>query len=533
MTHSPSPQPRVDIIGITSIPSPKGKEKSIASSSRVFAGEAARTCYSRHGLYYPKDYLDPKHRKITDAVIGATRQAGHLTTRQHFFITFGISNVSRQFIWSFLHNHPFYNSEQVSQRYVPVKKNFFYFPSLPSRASSLYQQTSEEQIEAYQKLKKLLIPTAAEEYFYLFPQQKNTPEGTAAVEKKAQEIARYVLGVNTFAYLYHTISALTLIRYYRAIHLNQFSEETKTVVKAMINAVKKIDPNFSKELDKEPFPKEKTTPNQLFSSPINFSQAKKYKENFDRRLKKKSVRLIDYSKNGPATLAAAVRGILGLTARELPLSQAVSLALNPEKNPLLGEVLNLTTLDPISRSLSLISYTFLKKLSHTADSQDQRHRLVPAARPLLTYQYAGEPDFIIPLLIKKNSRALKLYQQTMEKIFTNINKIIKMGVEPEKALYLLPNAFPIRFTETGSLLALHHKYRMRLCYNAQREIWQASLEEVKQIKKVHPQIGRFLLPPCRMRFLSGQTPFCPEGNHFCGHPIWLKKRIEDFPSRLI
>jgi hypothetical protein len=36
------------------------------------------------------------------------------------------------------------------------------------------------------------------------------------------------------------------------------------------------------------------------------------------------------------------------------------------------------------RALQHANYTFAKKISHTADSQDQRHRMVPGSRPLLT-----------------------------------------------------------------------------------------------------------------------------------------------------
>src|SRR5256886_11214845 len=39
---------------------------------------------------------------------------------------------------------------------------------------------------------------------------------------------------------------------------------------------------------------------------------------------------------------------------------------------------------PIMRALQHANYTFAKKISHTADSQDQRHRMVPGSRPLLT-----------------------------------------------------------------------------------------------------------------------------------------------------
>ena len=35
-------------------------------------------------------------------------------------------------------------------------------------------------------------------------------------------------------------------------------------------------------------------------------------------------------------------------------------------------------------------------------------------------------------------------------------------------------------TESADLASLHHKLRMRLCYNAQEEIWRASLDEARK-----------------------------------------------------
>ena len=54
---------------------------------------------------------------------------------------------------------------------------------------------------------------------------------------------------------------------------------------------------------------------------------------------------------------------------------------------------------------------------------------------------------------------------------------------------LLPSAVAIRFTESADLLNLHHKFAMRLCYNAQDGIWKASHEEAFQIRAVNPRIG--------------------------------------------
>jgi hypothetical protein len=61
---------------------------------------------------------------------------------------------------------------------------------------------------------------------------------------------------------------------------------------------------------------------------------------------------------------------------------------------------------------------------------------------------------------------------------------------------------------------------MRLCYNAQEEIWRASLDEALQIREVNPRIGPWLLPPCTLRHLAEVRPVCPEGDRFCGVVVW-------------
>jgi len=55
-----------------------------------------------------------------------------------------------------------------------------------------------------------------------------------------------------------------------------------------------------------------------------------------------------------------------------------------------------TTLGKLPRALSHAHYTFRKRLSHTADSQDQRHRMVPGSRPLLQ---VAATDAAAPLLL--------------------------------------------------------------------------------------------------------------------------------------
>jgi thymidylate synthase ThyX len=99
------------------------------------------------------------------------------------------------------------------------------------------------------------------------------------------------------------------------------------------------------------------------------------------------------------------------------------------------------------------------------------------------------------------------------------NRLLDMGVPLEQALYLLPNAKALRFHETGSLLYLAHKWVMRTCFNAQEEIYQASMDELDQVRALHPRLARHMGPPCVLRH-GRITPTCTEGEHFCGIPVW-------------
>src|SRR5437899_9595259 len=90
----------------------------------------ARTCYSSKVINADDVAKDEAARARRDAIAQSTYKAGHHTTIQHATFQFVLDKVSRQFIWSFLHSHPFYNSEQVSQRYVEMKPGNFTVPSL-------------------------------------------------------------------------------------------------------------------------------------------------------------------------------------------------------------------------------------------------------------------------------------------------------------------------------------------------------------------------------------------------------------------
>ncbi len=484
----------------------------------------ARTCYSSKVIHAGDVDKDDKERARRDAIAASIYEAGHHTTLQHATFQFVLEKVSRQFIWSFLHAHPYYNSEQVSQRYVAVKAGNYTTPPLENeKALAMYHATVAMQMEAYTRLIKLVEPTVRAEYFRIFKARARDQEKWKNVlQKKEQEIARYVLPVATHAHLYHTISGITLHRYHRLCEQFDTPLEQKIVVKKMVAEVNRVDPLFFRNIQ-DSISLEQTVEYRQFTA---FhaglkNSAEDFVPEFDAELGGLSSKLIDYKVHAQETLAQGVRTVLGLTRERLSDRDAIDTVLNPAKNSYFGEALNLSSLSKLTRALVHPHYTFKKKISHTADSQDQRHRMTPASRPILYGQFRpGKVDAIVPVVIEQTPAAKEFFWETLEKTWKAIGALLDMGIPEEQALYLLPNAFPIRFEESGDLLNFHHKWTHRLCYTAQEEIWRNCWEEVQQVKAVHPWIAEHLGAPCSLRIKAGIKPYCPEGDRFCGVPVW-------------
>jgi len=486
---------------------------------------AARTCYSAKGPVLAEDVdRDEKSRAQRDAIAASTYQAGHHTIYQHAAFTFVLDDVSRQFVWSFLHSHPYYNSEQVSQRYVEVQPDSFAVPPLEGTARDLYLQTIQIQMEAYQRLSALVTPTVTQVYQRLYPHRSvEEKRWSKAIKRKAQEMARYVLPVATHAFLYHTVNGITLHRYHRLCQQFDTPHETQWVVKAMIDEVNRVDPLFFRRIE-DPIPLDHTLEYQLFDQMRQVHHGgghEAFIREFDEALGHRISKLVDYKQQGESTMAQAVRSVLGLTQSAMSDREAIDVVMNPARNRYLAESLNLTSLSKLTRAMVHPHYTFKKKLSHTADSQDQRHRTTPGSRPVLARQVlTSRADYITPPLIEQTPGAKALYDATMKIVWTNLDRLINSGVSYEFAMYLLPNAFPIRFEESGDLLSFHHKWTKRLCYTAQEEIWRSCKEEVEQVEEVHPTIAVHLGAPCALRKASAVKPYCPEGDRYCGVRVW-------------
>jgi thymidylate synthase ThyX len=484
---------------------------------------AARTCYSPRVIAAAE--ITEKQRESIGQV---TFDGGHHTVFQHPHFEFGLENVSRQFVWNFLHNHPFYNSEQTSQRYVRMDEIKVFIPPIAELLRRHYEECIRFQWDCYHQLSSLLRADTHEilgDIWHLksHPHEKKRKKVERDSEKKAIETARYVIPIAAMTTMVHTISGIVLHRLNRMRNSGDTPHETSVVIEAMVQRVKEVDPDFFERIG--------DAPRRVDEIPeFRFRAAGgDYASQFDAKLDGLTSRLVDYSPAAEEVVADALRNVLGKTRAEITDDDALELMLNPRQNPYRLDKLNVSFHAPIMKPLHHASYTFYKKISHTADSQDQRHRMVPASRPMMLLTDSEYPDYVTPEIVRRNPEALSIYQQAMEKAWQTKNHLLAEGVPREFALYVLPNALCLRMVESSSFLYLMHKWVMRTCLNAQWEIYQASMEELAQVAKVHPRMTRHVGPPCSFR-VGVAAPICTEGTHFCGIPVW--KLFPDVERRL-
>jgi thymidylate synthase ThyX len=482
---------------------------------------AARTCYSPR-VIAASEVTDSQR----DTIGALTFDAGHHTVYQHATFEFGLENISRQFVWTFLHSYPFYNSEQSSQRYVRLKEPRAFVPPISGEARDVYETAIVRAWDRYAELSVLLKDDAfsiLKELRYVRP--TTSPDRLKLIdrdsEKRAIETARYVIPIAAFTSMVHTISGIVLHRLRRMVNTGDTPHEARLVIGEMVRQVAEWDPYFFEKVGLDSIAGEQV-PESRF--PGSRGDGDRFAASFDARLGGLWSRLRDTSPEAEIIVAESVRSVFGLTPEEMSDDDALDRVMNPARNPYRLDVLDVSHHSPLMRSLHHATYVFEKRLSHTADSQDQRHRMVPASRPLMTFADTREPDYITPRLIASNQRARAVFDAAMREAWDAKNRLLALGVPLEFALYVLPNAKTLRFVESGSLLSLLHKWTLRTCFNAQEEIFLASMDEVEQVRAVHPRVGRHIGPPCVIR--NGLvSPRCTEGSHFCGVPVW-----RDFPA---
>src|ERR1700704_4058751 len=139
------------------------------------------------------------------------------------------------------------------------------------------------------------------------PQRLQKIERSA--EKRAIEIARYVLPVAAFTTMVHTLSGIVLHRLWRMSAASDTPSEARTVIGEMVSQVNAIDPQFFDRFGTEPLEELPEWKN----AQVNAHAGEAFVREFDAKLNGKTSRLVDYSPNAVRVMAESYRAVTGLT----------------------------------------------------------------------------------------------------------------------------------------------------------------------------------------------------------------------------
>lgn len=204
-----------------------------------------------------------------------------------------------------------------------------------------------------------------------------------------------------------------------------------------------------------------------------------------------------------------------------------------------------------------VSFTFgIEGISRACSHQLVRHRIASYSQQSQRYVDGKNFDFVVPPEIKRNEKALQIYNESIEKQMqtyesiknelligyindfckgkingTNAEIIEKFRVKNkqqfsifdkkanEDARFILPNASTTKIICTFNVRSLQNFFRHRCCNRAQWEIREVAEKMLLECLRIAPNLFKNSGPSC----LSGK---CPEGKLSCGKQKEIKEKYK-------
>ncbi len=166
------------------------------------------------------------------------------------------------------------------------------------------------------------------------------------------------------------------------------------------------------------------------------------------------------------------------------------------------------------------TFTFgVEGISRVTSHQLVRHRVASYSQQSQRYvSHVERFDAVLPPAIASNEETKRIFDFTVGVLHQAYNQLVEMGIQPEDARYLLPNATETKIIITMNARELLHFFKLRCCERAQWEIRSMAVGMLKLVKQVAPTIFRDAGPGC----LTGP---CPEGEFCCGRTAQVRKQF--------
>lgn len=159
-------------------------------------------------------------------------------------------------------------------------------------------------------------------------------------------------------------------------------------------------------------------------------------------------------------------------------------------------------------TLEHASFSFsAENVSRVLLAQLTRHRIASYSVQSQRYVRFDEKfDYIIPPTINSSQKLKEEFIKIVERSRKTYAKLLKNGVPPEDARFILPQCSSTKLIFTMNARELLHFFKLRLCNRAQWEINELARKMLKEVKKVAPNIFHYAGPNCRIDRCKEEKP---------------------------
>src|SRR5512134_625120 len=168
--------------------------------------------------------------------------------------------------------------------------------------------------------------------------------------------------------------------------------------------------------------------------------------------------------------------------------------------------------------LEHVTLTFgVEGISRAASHQLVRHRIASYSQQSQRY-VAAEFGYVTPPTVAAPPGLRKEYDRHMASCSRLYGKMMRAGIPPEDARFVLPNATETKILITMNARELHHFFALRTCRRAQWEIREMATRMLILANEKAPLLFETAGPGC----VRGR---CPEGKMTCGDPAGVRREI--------
>lgn len=130
----------------------------------------------------------------------------------------------------------------------------------------------------------------------------------------------------------------------------------------------------------------------------------------------------------------------------------------------------------------------ISEVSRALTHQLVRHRLASYTQRSQRYCKEDEFGYVIPPCIAAHKYALDKYDEIMKNLSDNYSELVKMGMKPEDARFILPNACNTEITVTANFREWRSIFALRCESHAQWEIRNLCTEILRILYSKEPSV---------------------------------------------